>query len=122
MDTTTVSATPAPVANGVARPDIEPPILGGSEHTDYYRLNDLLTDEQRALRTRVRAFMDSEVAPVINGYWERAEFPHILVPRLADLNIAGFNIQGYGCPGFDMLTTGLAILEVARGDLSLATF
>jgi glutaryl-CoA dehydrogenase len=66
--------------------------------------------------------MDTEVAPIINGYWERAEFPHDLVPKLAQLNLAGFNIQGYGCPGFDMLTTGLVILEIARGDLSLATF
>ncbi len=30
--------------------------------------------------------MDSEVAPVINGYWERAEFPHVLVPKLAGIS------------------------------------
>jgi glutaryl-CoA dehydrogenase len=96
--------------------------MGGPEHSDYYHLDELLTDEQRALKSRVRAFMDSEVAPVINGYWERAEFPHDLVPKLAQLNLAGFSIRGYGCPGLGSLTTGLAVMELARGDLSLATF
>jgi glutaryl-CoA dehydrogenase len=96
--------------------------MGGPEHTDYYRLDELLADKQRALKSRVRAFMDNEVAPVINGYWERAEFPHDLVPKLAQLNLAGFSIRGYGCPGLDSLTTGLAVMELARGDLSLATF
>jgi glutaryl-CoA dehydrogenase len=114
--------TPTTVSNGVDRPVVEPPVLGGSEHTDYYQLDELLTDEQRSLKSRVRGFMDSEVAPVINGYWERAEFPHDLVPKLAQLDLAGFNIRGYGCPGLDNLTTGLAVMELARGDLSLATF
>jgi glutaryl-CoA dehydrogenase len=101
---------------------VEPPVLGGSEHTDYYLINDLLTDEQRALRQRVREFMDREVIPVINPYCERAEFPHELVPKLAQLGIAGFQISGYGCPGMSDLTAGLVILELARGDLSISTF
>ena len=101
---------------------VEPPVLGGSEHTDYYLINDLLTDEQRALRQRVREFMDREVIPVINPYWERAEFPHELVPKLAQLGIAGFQISGYGCPGMSDVTAGLVILELARGDLSISTF
>ncbi|MFE4335499.1 acyl-CoA dehydrogenase family protein [Streptomyces sp. NPDC056831] len=67
------------------KPVVEPPVLGGPEQTDYYLLNDLLTDEQQALRRRVRDFMDQEVIPVINPYWERAEFPHELVPKLAQL-------------------------------------
>ena len=101
---------------------VEPPVLGGPEHTDYYQLDDLLTGEQRAVRQRVREFMDTEVTPVINPYWERAEFPHQLVPRLGELGIAGFQIPGYGCPGMSNLTAGMVILELARGDLSISTF
>jgi glutaryl-CoA dehydrogenase len=107
---------------GDGKPVVEPPVLGGSEHTDYYLLNDLLNDEQRALRRRVRDFMDQEVLPIINPYWERAEFPHELVPKLAQLGIAGFQIQGYGCPGMSNVTAGLVILELSRGDLSISTF
>ncbi|GAA3083249.1 hypothetical protein GCM10010464_54100 [Pseudonocardia yunnanensis] len=58
------------------KPVVEPPVLGGPEHTDYFLLDDLLTDEKRALRLRVREFRDREVLPIINPYWERAEFPH----------------------------------------------
>jgi glutaryl-CoA dehydrogenase len=101
---------------------VEPPILGGPEHTDYYLTNDLLTDQERALRQRVRDFMDREVTPVINPYWERAEFPHELVPKLATLDIAGFQIHGYGCPGLSNTTAGLVVMELARGDLSMSTF
>lgn len=100
----------------------EPPVLGGPEYTDYYQLDSLLTEEQRELRQRVRDFMDQEVIPVINPYWERAEFPHELVPKLAQLGVAGFQIDGYDCPGMSNLTAGLVILELARGDLSMSTF
>jgi hypothetical protein len=49
-------------------------------------------------------------------------FPHELVPKLAELNIAGFQINGCGCPGMSNVTAGLVILELGRGDLSMATF
>jgi glutaryl-CoA dehydrogenase len=74
--------------SGNGRPVVEPPVLGGSEHTDFYQFDKLLTDDQRELRQRVRQFMDSEVLPIINPYWERAEFPHELVPKMAELGIA----------------------------------
>ncbi len=56
---------------------------------DILLLDELLTDEERELRARARAFRDEHVRPVINDYWERAEFPFELVPHLASLGIAG---------------------------------
>ncbi|WP_327434677.1 acyl-CoA dehydrogenase family protein [Streptomyces sp. NBC_01236] len=110
------------VGPGNGHPVVQPPVLGGPENTDYYLLNDLLTDEQQALRQKVRDFMDHEVIPIINPYWERAEFPHELVPKLAQLGIAGFQIPGNGSPGMSNLTAGVVIMELARGDLSMSTF
>ncbi|WP_235453395.1 acyl-CoA dehydrogenase family protein [Streptomyces olivochromogenes] len=110
------------VGPGNGHPVIQPPVLGDSEHTDYYLLNELLDDEQQALRQKVRDFMDNEVTPIINPYWERAEFPHVLVPGLARLGINGFQIRGNGCPGMSNVTAGMVILELARGDLSISTF
>ena len=89
---------------------------------DYYRLDDLLSEEERALRDRIRAFSQADVLPVINGYWERAEFPFELVPKLARLGIAGTTITGYGCPGLSRLGAGLVARELARADGSLNTF
>lgn len=93
------------------------------EHgVDFYRLDDLLTDEEREIRDRVRAFCDVEITPIINHYWERAEFPYELIPKLAELNIAGGTIQGYGCPGMSSVANGLAAMELARADGSIDTF
>jgi glutaryl-CoA dehydrogenase len=89
---------------------------------DYYLLDELLTDEARAVRDRVRAFVDSDVLPVINDYWDHAEFPWALVPKLAGLGLAGYTIQGYGCPGLSPLALGMVTLELARGDGSITTF
>ncbi|HZC19237.1 MAG TPA: acyl-CoA dehydrogenase family protein, partial [Rubrobacteraceae bacterium] len=90
--------------------------------TDYFSLDDLLTEEEREVRDRVRSFCDKEVVPVINDYWEREEFPFELLPKIAALNIAGTTIEGYGCPGMSPTAAGLISRELARGDGGLTTF
>ena len=90
--------------------------------TDYYLLEDQLSDAERDVRDRVRAFVDAEVTPVINGYWDKAEFPFELIPRIARLGIIGTTIQGYGCPGLSRLAAGLVTGEMSRGDGSVNTF
>jgi glutaryl-CoA dehydrogenase len=93
-----------------------------STSTDFYLMDELLTAEERSIRDKVHAFCDTEVIPIINDYWERAEFPFELIPKLAALNIAGGSIQGYGCPGMSIIASGLIALELARGDASICTF
>jgi glutaryl-CoA dehydrogenase len=90
--------------------------------TDYYLLEELLTDEEREIRDRVRAFADREVIPIINEYWDKAQFPFELISKVAELNIAGTTIQGYDCPGMSHVAAGLVAVELARGDGSFNTF
>jgi hypothetical protein len=90
--------------------------------TDYYLLNDLLNDQEREIRDWVRSFVDAEVLPIINDYWERAEFPFELVPKLATLGIVGGAIEGHGCPGLSRLAQGMVTLELSRGDGGVNTF
>ncbi len=89
---------------------------------DFYQISTILSEEDQALLRRVRDFMESEVAPIINRYWTREEFPHQLVPGLADLGIAGLSYHGYGCPGKSTLLDGFVAMELARVDSSIATF
>jgi len=96
--------------------------LTTARDTDYYLLSDLLSDQEREIRDRVRTFVDTEVLPIINDYWERAEFPFELVPKLAQLGVVGGPIQGYGCPGLSRLGQGMVTLELSRGDGSVNTF
>ena len=90
--------------------------------TDYFFIDDLLTEEERDVRDRVRFFCDNDVIPIINDYWEREEFPFELLPKIAALNIAGTTIEGYGCPKMSATAAGLVSRELARGDGGLTTF
>jgi glutaryl-CoA dehydrogenase len=96
--------------------------IGRSLGTDYFRIADQLTREERDYWRRTRDFVDNEVLPVINGYWERAEFPWPLIKAMAGLDITGDGIQGYGCPPMSPIASGLVHMELNRGDGSLGTF
>ncbi len=96
--------------------------IGRSLGTDYFHIADQLTADELDYWRRTRDFVDQEVLPVINGYWERAEFPRPLVEQLAKLNIVGDGIEGYGCPPMSPIATGLVHMELNRGDGSLGTF
>ena len=96
--------------------------LPETSSSDYYLLDELLTDEARDVRDRVRAFVDRDLLPVINDYWDRAEFPFELVPKIARLGLVGSTISGYGCPGLSRLAAGILTRELARGDGSVNTF
>jgi glutaryl-CoA dehydrogenase len=89
---------------------------------DFYELEELLDPGGRQLVLRVRDFMAESVAPVINFYWTREQFPHELVPGLAGLGIAGLACEGYDCPGGSSLLDGMIAMELARVDSSIATF
>ncbi|WP_228853348.1 acyl-CoA dehydrogenase family protein [Aegicerativicinus sediminis] len=94
-----------------------PPIDG-----DFYDLDLKLTLEQRQIQMKVRNFMENEVEPIANDYWKRAAFPHELIPKLAELNIAGIAYKGYGCPDYPFIMEGIIAEEMARVDVSISTF
>lgn len=91
-------------------------------NSDYFLLDDELTPKERALRDRVRSYVESEILPVINDYWERAEFPSEVLPGLVRLGVIGSTIEGYGCPGLSRRAAGIVAREIARGDGSINTF
>src|SRR5260370_3396802 len=89
---------------------------------DFYLVADTLAKEDNDIRLKVRAFMEAEVQPIINDFWERDEFPFDLVPKVAALGIAGLPYQGYGCPGRSTTLMGFVMMEMARVDASISTF
>lgn len=94
-----------------------PPING-----DFYELNERLNAEDRALQLKVRAFMETEVKPLVNKYWLHDEFPFELIPKFGELGLAGITYEGYGCPNKSFLMEGVLAMEMARVDASIATF
>jgi glutaryl-CoA dehydrogenase len=89
---------------------------------DFYALEELLDDPGRQLLARVREFMEKKVQPIIGKYWTHEEFPRELIPGMAGLGIAGVLYDGYGCPGGGNLLDGMLAVEIARVDVSTATF
>ncbi len=100
------------------KPEYSPPPVNG----DFYRLMDLLDPAEAAIAKRVRDFMESEVAPIIEDYWARDKFPFEIVPKLAALNIAGVGYRGFGSAGGSWLLNAVLCMEMARVDASIATF
>ena len=96
--------------------------LGEALATDYFFVREQFTDEQWERFLATRRFVDQEVLPAINDYWEAAELPWPLMRRLAELNLLGEDIEGHGCPGMSPLSRGLVNMELHRGDGSLGTF
>ncbi|CAA9546054.1 MAG: Acyl-CoA dehydrogenase, partial [uncultured Thermoleophilia bacterium] len=96
--------------------------LGSALATDYFFVREQFTEDQWEHFLDTRRFVDREVLPAINEYWEAAELPWPLMRRLPELGLLGEDIQGYGCPGLDPLARGLVNMELHRGDGSLGTF
>src|SRR3954454_24903133 len=96
--------------------------LGKALATDYFFVREQFTDAEWEHFLATRRFVDNEVLPGINEYWERAELPWPLMRRLPELHLIGDDIQGHGCPGMSPLARGLVNMELHRGDGSLGTF
>ena len=87
---------------------------------DYYQLDELLTEEHKLIRDTARAWVKKEVSPIIEDYYEKAEFPSHLVPGLGEIGAFGPYIPvEYGGPGLDQISYGLLMQELERCDSGL---
>ena len=72
-----------------------PPVVNG----DFYELASTLNPEEQEIRLKVREFMETEIKPIANYYWNNAQFPMHIIPLMAKLDICGLTYHGYGCAG-----------------------
>ncbi|ALE04484.1 acyl-CoA dehydrogenase (plasmid) [Arthrobacter sp. ERGS1:01] len=84
---------------------------------DFYDYESLLTDAEAAKLAQLREFLAAEVAPYATGWWNDAEFPAHILPKIAALELAAPDRRS-----FSHLFTGLVVAEMTRTDTSLATF
>ncbi|MBG6217919.1 glutaryl-CoA dehydrogenase [Arthrobacter sp. CAN_A6] len=84
---------------------------------DFLGFESLLSNAEREKLQDVRDFLGKEVTPRAVEWWNRAEFPHDMLPKLAALNLSTPVQQGYS-----HLFSGMVIAEMTRADTSLATF
>jgi glutaryl-CoA dehydrogenase len=103
---------------GRKHPSPEPPPVNG----DLYDIELELDEAERHILLRWRAFMRSEVAPIINDCWERGEFPMQLIPKIGALVMETIGKGQTHYPHMSPLLSGMLTAEVARVDPSLCSF
>ncbi len=90
---------------------------------DFYKIDDLLSEEERMVRDTVRQFVNEKVNPIIDDHFEAATFPTELVPQMAELGLFGANLpEKYGCAGMNNVAYGLVMQELEAGDSGLRSF
>ncbi len=93
------------------------------EGVDFYDIDGLLSEEERAVRDMVRDWVDAEVMPIINGHYMAHTFPSELIPKMGELGFLGANLpEEYGCAGLNNVAYGIINQELERGDSGLRSF
>ena len=59
---------------------------------DYLNLSSLLDDNECMVQHSTREFVDKEVIPIIDKYFEKGEFPDVLIPKIAEMGFLGINL------------------------------
>ncbi len=90
---------------------------------DFLNLDSLLSEEERAVRDTVRAWVDESLIPVIGEAYIEGRFPKSLIPGMAELGLFGANLpEDYGCAGLNNVSYGLIMQELERGDSGIRSF
>ena len=85
---------------------------------DIAGIDALLSDDERATRDAVRAFVERRVSPFVADWFERGEIDDLrgLANDLGQLGVLGMHLEGYGCAGMSATEYGLACLELEAAD------
>ncbi len=89
---------------------------------DFYDIDDLLSDEEIAVRDTVRDWVSDRVVPIIEEHYQNGTFPNELIAEMGEMGLLGANIDGYGCPGLSNVMYGLICQELERGDSAIRSF
>jgi glutaryl-CoA dehydrogenase len=90
---------------------------------DYLGISEYFSEEELMVQNTARSFVEKEVMPIIEDYYERGEFPKQLIPKFAELGFFGVNIpEKYGCSGMSNIAYGLICQELERADSGIRSF
>lgn len=91
--------------------------------TDFFAIDSVLAEEERAIRDTVRRWVDERVLPIIGDCYVQGRFPKELIPEMAELGVFGANLpEEYGCAGLNNVSYGLIMQELERGDSGVRSF
>ena len=83
---------------------------------DFFAIDALLDEEERAIRDTVRQFVRERIVPDVGEWFEQGILPGELVKEIGALGLFGMHLGGYGLPGASAVAYGLACMELEAGD------
>ena len=86
---------------------------------DFYRIDLLLTPDEKKVRNAVRSFVNKECIPIIADYFDKGTFPMQLIAPMAQMDLFGLHVEGYGCQKRNHMIYGLICRELGRCDSGL---
>jgi glutaryl-CoA dehydrogenase len=89
---------------------------------DFYGFESRLTPAEKELLVGVRAFLEEQVRPIADEYWERAEFPRQLIPGIHATGVIGLSWPETRTIENSSVFRGWVALEFGRVDASIATY
>lgn len=90
--------------------------------SDFYGFANQLTEVEREALAGLRAWLEAEVKPVVNDYWDRAEFPKQLLPAFHQQPVFGMQWDETKAFENSAVYRGWAALELSRIDASISTY
>ncbi len=83
---------------------------------DPFLLDQQLTDEQRMVQQSARQYAEAQLLPRVREAFRQEETDRAIFNEMGEMGLLGSTIDGYGCPGVDYISYGLAAREVERVD------
>ncbi len=81
-----------------------------------------LTEEHKMIREMAREFAQNEIAPIAAHYDETGEFPYATIKKMGAQGFMGVEVpEEYGGQGLDTISYVLAMIEIAKADVSHST-
>ena len=90
--------------------------------SDFYGYENRLTEQEKDVIVRLRAFLEAKVRPIMNDLWSNAEFfPREIITGMAELGLFGYPYEETRAFPNSAVFRGWVALELARVDASVAT-
>jgi glutaryl-CoA dehydrogenase len=90
--------------------------------SDFYGFENLLTDREKAFLADLRVALETELKPIVNENWEKAEFPRKIVDVLHGAGVIGLGFPQTAAFENSAVFRGWVALELARVDASVSTY
>ena len=84
---------------------------------DYFKVLGNLKSEERDIQMMVREFVDAEIIPNVQAWWDEGTLPRALTTKMGELGILGPTLpEQYGGSATSSTAYGLICYELERGD------